>query len=74
MDPMNEPLSEEPVGKPKPWRLAAIYGTVVGLALFFVGWITGMGGAFWPNLGFSALMGIFAAILFRLVLKRGEPK
>lgn len=41
-----------------------IYGAVVAAAIFFVGWSTGMGGSFWPNLGFSLLMGVFAGVLF----------
>jgi len=69
MDPMNETVEDQPQGEPKPWRLAAIYGTVMAFALFIVGWITGLGGAVIPNLLFSALMGLLAAVLFRLVLK-----
>ena len=69
MDPMNEPMSEEPQGKPEPWRLAAIYGFAMAAALFFIGWVTGMGGSTLPNLIFSGLMGVFAAGLFWLVLK-----
>ena len=41
-----------------------IYGLVVTAAIFFVGWSTGMGGSFLPNLTFSAVMGIFAGFLF----------
>ncbi len=44
-----------------------IYGTIV-----FVGWITGMGGSFLPNLFFSILMGAFAAICFVVVTKFGK--
>ena len=46
------------------------YGLVVFAALFIVGWITGMGGSFLPNLGFSALMGLFAGFCFWFVKKR----
>ena len=42
----------------------AIYGAVVSAAVFFVGWITGMGGSFVPNLVFSLAMGAFAAVCF----------
>ena len=45
-------------------RQPIIYGAVVFAAIFFVGWITGMGGSFLPNLGFSALMGVFAGAIF----------
>lgn len=72
MDPMNEPLPEEPVGRPKPARVAAIYGAVVFVAIFFVGWITGLGGSFLPNLGFSFLMGLLAAVALRLILARRD--
>ena len=41
-----------------------VYGLVVAAAIFFVGWSTGMGGSFVPNLIFSAVMGIFAGVLF----------
>ena len=73
MDPMGEMLDEDdrPLPKPKPAREAAVYGAVVALALFFVGWITGMGGAFWANALFSLAMGVFAAILFLLVKRYG---
>lgn len=49
-----------------------IYGTIVFVAIFFVGWITGMGGSFLPNLLFSILMGVFAAICFVVVTKFGK--
>ena len=45
-------------------RQPIIYGAVVFAAIFFVGWITGMGGSFLPNLGFSALMGLLAGGIF----------
>ncbi|WP_170477357.1 hypothetical protein [Ruegeria arenilitoris] len=51
-----------------------IYGAVVFAAVFFVGWITGMGGSFLPNLGFSILMGVFAAICFSLVTRFGKNR
>ena len=50
------------------------YGAVVALALFIVGWLTGMGGSFIPNLVFSILMGVFAGVLFRYVRRRFGPK
>ena len=49
-----------------------MYGAVVFAAVFFVGWITGMGGSFIPNLGFSILMGVFPAICFSLVISFGK--
>ncbi len=48
---------------------ATKYGLVVFGAIFFVGWSTGMGGLFLPNLIFSALMGMLAGGLFALVQK-----
>ena len=45
-------------------KQAAIYGAVVTVAIFFVGWSTGMGGSILPNLLFSVLMGVFAAFCF----------
>lgn len=48
-------------------RQPLIYGAVVFACVFFVGWITGMGGSFGPNLIFSILMGCFAAVMFFLV-------
>ena len=51
-----------------------IYGLVVFAAIFFVGWITGMGGSFGPNLGFSVLMGVFAAVLMALIKRYVKPR
>ena len=48
-------------------RQPLIYGVVVFAAIFFVGWITGMGGSFLPNLVFSILMGFLAVFCFWLV-------
>ena len=45
------------------------YGLVAFAAIFFVCWSTGMGGSFWPNLGFSASMGLMAGGCFFLVQK-----
>ena len=50
-------------------RHAIIYGCVVAMAVFFVGYTTGMGGSLVPNLVFSALMGVLAAVLFTAVKK-----
>ena len=50
-------------------KQAAIYGVVVFFAVFFVGWTTGMGGKLVPNIGFSFVMGCFAAALFVFVKK-----
>ena len=41
-------------------KQAATYGAIVFACVFFVGWITGMGGSFLPNLIFSLLgFGLF---------------
>lgn len=50
-------------------RQPAIYGAVVAVALFFVGWTTGMGGSFIPNLLFSIAIGAFAAVCFWAVMR-----
>ena len=51
------------------------YGLVVFVAIWFVGWITGMGGAFVPNLVFSLAVGVLAAVCFWLVSKfAGRPE
>ena len=46
------------------------YGLVVFACIFFIGWSTGMGGSFGPNLGFSALMGVFAGFCFWVVKRK----
>mgnify|MGYP001279062277 FL=1 len=46
-----------------------IYGAVVGVVIFFVGWSTGLGGSVLPNFIFSVLMGILAMIIIRIFTK-----
>lgn len=53
---------------------AVKYGAVVAIAIFFVGYVTGLGGSWLPNLGFSVLMGVFAAGCYTLVIKLAGPK
>ena len=53
-------------------RQPIIYGAVVFACVFFVGWITGMGGSFLPNLVFSVLIGVFAGFCFWLLLRYGR--
>ncbi len=48
------------------------YGLVVFVAIFLVGWVTGMGGSFLPNLIFSALMGLLASLGYRVARKFSE--
>ena len=50
------------------------YGLVVAGAIFFVGWSTGMGGSFLPNLIFSVLMGLLAAGCFYLAGRARRSK
>jgi hypothetical protein len=50
------------------------YGIAVFVAVFFVGLTTGMGGSLLPNIGFSVLMGIMAAYLFRALKKYSGRK
>lgn len=53
---------------------AAIYGLTVFGAVAFIGGITGMGGSLISNLGFSALMGVFAAGLYLLARRFTRSK
>ena len=50
-------------------RQSIIYGAVVGVVIFFVGWSTGLGGSVLPNFIFSVLMGILAIIIIRIFTK-----
>ena len=50
------------------------YGTVAFVVIFFVGWVTGMGGSLIPNLLFSLLMGLFAGVLYLLAQKFFQSK
>ncbi|MDD9977551.1 MAG: hypothetical protein OXQ30_07420 [Boseongicola sp.] len=50
-------------------RQPLIYGGAVFLAVWFVGWSTGMGGSFIANVVFALLMGIFATICYWMVTK-----
>lgn len=50
-------------------RQPLIYGATVFACVFFVGWITGMGGSFGPNLVFSLAMGALAGFCFFLIQK-----
>ena len=72
-DPMEEMQGGEPEPLPvhaTPLRQAVIYGIIMFLALFLVGWITGLGGSFGPNLAFSALMGLLAGACFWVIKRR----
>ena len=46
-----------------------IYGAVVGVVIFFVGWSTGLGGSLMPNFIFSVVMGILAMVVIRIFTK-----
>ena len=50
-------------------RQSIIYGAVVSVVIFFVGWSTGLGGSVLPNFIFSVLMGILAMIIIRIFTK-----
>ncbi|MEM7240983.1 MAG: hypothetical protein AAF429_02260 [Pseudomonadota bacterium] len=50
------------------------YGLVAFAVIFFVGWITGMGGSLLPNHFFSLLMGVFAGVLYLLAEKYFKRK
>lgn len=51
-------------------RQPIIYGAVVFAAVFFVGWVTGMGGSLIPNLIFSLVIGALAAGMFAMITRR----
>ena len=50
------------------------YGLIVFAAIFAIGWLTGMGGSFLPNLLFSAAMGVFASFCFVMARRIGGRK
>ena len=50
-------------------KQSILYGAVVGVVIFFVGWSTGLGGSVLPNFIFSVLMGILAMIIIRIFTK-----
>ena len=50
-------------------RQSIIYGAVVGVVIFFIGWSTGLGGSVLPNFIFSVLMGILAMVVIRVFTK-----
>ncbi|MGB0505447.1 MAG: hypothetical protein ACPGGK_04555 [Pikeienuella sp.] len=45
------------------------YGAAVALAIFFIGWTTGMAPPSLVNIAFSALMGAFAGFLYSRIHK-----
>ena len=51
------------------FKQTIIYGIVVVAVKFYIWWITGMGGDFWPNIIFSGLMGVLAVIAIRVLIK-----
>ncbi len=55
-------------------KSSAKYGLAVAAAVFIAGWATGMGGSLIPNIGFSILMGVFAAALYYLIQYFLGPK
>ena len=55
-------------------RVPIIYGTVIFAALFLVGHFSGLGGPFWMNFGFSAVMGVLFGLnlwLFKKYSNKG---
>ena len=56
------------------FKQTIICGIVVAAVIFFIGWITGMSGDFWPNIIFSGLMGVLAVIAIRVLLKIPKNK
>ena len=47
-----------------------IYGAVVAVVVFMVGWVTGMAGATLFDAAFSLAMGVMGGVLFWLVKRR----
>jgi hypothetical protein len=56
------------------FKQTIFYGIVVAVVIFFIGWSTGMGGDFWPNIIFSGLMGVLAMIAIKVLLKIPKNK
>lgn len=56
------------------FKQTIFYGIVVAGVIFFIGWSTGMGGDFWPNIIFSGLMGVLAMIAIKVLLKIPKNK
>lgn len=56
------------------FKQSITYGIVVAIAIFFIGWITEMGGDLLPNIVFSVLMGLLAIIAVRLFVKNKQNK
>ena len=56
------------------FKQTIFYGIVVAAVIFFIGWSTGMGGDFWPNIIFSGLMGVLAVLAIRVLLKTSKNK
>ena len=50
-------------------KQSIIYGVMVGVVIFFVGWSTGLGGSLMPNFIFSVVMGILAMVVIRIFTK-----
>ena len=50
-------------------KQSIIYGAVVGVVIFFVGWSTGLGGSLMPNFIFSVVMGILEMVVIRIFTK-----
>jgi hypothetical protein len=50
-------------------KQSILYGAVVGVVIFFVGWSTGLGGSLMPNFIFSVVMGILAMVVIRIFTK-----
>ena len=56
------------------FRQSISYGIVVGIVIFFIGWITGMGGDLLPNIVFSGLMGVLAFVAVKLFVNSKKNK
>ena len=50
-------------------KQSILYGAVVGVVIFFVGWSTGLGGSLMPNFIFAVVMGILAMVVIRIFTK-----
>lgn len=53
---------------------ALLYGCVIAVAVFFMGVVTGMGGAVQSNIGFSLAMGALGALTITVLSRRRAKK
>jgi len=55
-------------------KFALFYGCAIAIAVFFMGVVTGMGGALWTNIAFSLAMGALGAFVVTLFSRLAAKK